>query len=205
MTRVRAAIAAAIIAGIGFGSAARADDVPAAVDDVEIADLFSSFCLQSFPDQAALDRLARSKAATAMKAEEVKAYLHADPGRGWYLRTPLARYAITIESPPYRACAVRRMTPSGVFTVQHYIDAVKAYAAAKTEKLVNMPPQKTTTPEGLDISAYPFAVLDAAGKATETFMLILTNYHGRVAEPLRAEAGSGVGVEVRMVHQLPPH
>jgi len=185
-------------------AAAHAENVAAPADDVEIAGLFAAFCLKAFPEPVALDRLAQAKSAVPMTADEVKSYLHADPGRGWHLRTQHALYAITIESPPYLACAVRRMTPSGMSTVQHYVDAVKAYVGGRSGTLVNAPPQKSRTPEGLDISGYPYALVDASGKVSETFMVILTNYHGRASEPYRADAAGGVGVEVRMVHQFPP-
>jgi len=193
-----------VAAALWLAAAARAADVAPPVDDVEIAELFAAFCLKAFPEPFALDRLAQARSATAMTPDEVKSYLHADPGRGWHLRTAQARYAITIESPPYHACAVRRVTPSGVSTVQHYIDAVKAYVGGRSGTLVNGPPQKTRTPEGVDIAGYPYALLDASGKTTETFIVILTNYHGRMSEQYRAEAAGGVGVEVRMVHQFPP-
>jgi len=180
----------------------RADaQVAAMVPDDELAGLYSAFCLEAFPVAASLDKLAGSKQGAAMKPEEVAALLHKDPGRGWFVRTPQAVYGISVEYPPFNACAIRRMTPVGVSGVTHYIALVNKYVAAKNGKLVNLPPQKTNM-QGVDISAYSQGMTDASGKPVETFAVILSNYHGRAAGIWRADAGSGVGVEVRMVHQI---
>jgi len=172
------------------------------VPDDELTALFSSFCLNSFPAPAALDAQAVSRKAVAMTSAEVGSMLKSDPGRGWMLRTSQALYAITVEHPPYNACAVRRMTPVGVSAVKNYISAVKEYVAARNGKLVNLPPQKTSTPDGVDISSYGQGMVDAAGVPLENFAVILSNYHGRAGGIWRADAGSGIGVEVRFVHAL---
>ncbi|MBV8535224.1 MAG: hypothetical protein JO128_06515, partial [Alphaproteobacteria bacterium] len=44
----------------------------------------------------------------------------------------------------------------------------------------------------------------ATGKPIENLFLMLTNYHGRAPEDMRAAAAGGVGVEVRMVRQFRP-
>ena len=196
-----ARVFAAILLALCLSSPVRADG-KATVPDNEIADLFSAFCLKAFPDPSALDRAGEARKAAVMNAGEVAAFLHEDPGRGWTLRTSQAQYVITIEYPPYEGCVVRRMTPSGLSGVKNYLAAVAAYAAAKKGKLATMPPMKAQLPGGLDVSANSFKMLDAAGEAAETFAVALTNYHGRVPEPFRRDAGSGAGVEVRFVHQL---
>jgi hypothetical protein len=198
--RRTATITVAIVAAVlCLGSPMRADDIVAISDD-EISGLFSAFCLQSFPDPSALDRLAAAKHAVAMKPEEVASLLHGDPGRGWFLRTS-ALFAVTIESPPYLTCAVRRMTPSGVSGVKNYIAAVNAYVAGKQGKLTVVPVQKSND-KGVDISIYGYAMADASGNNSENFAVVLSNYHGRANDRWRPDAGAGVGVEVRMVHQL---
>lgn len=182
---------------------AKAQNAQPVLDD-EIAGLFSAFCLQGFPDPTAIDELAKAKQATIMTVAEVTRYLKTDPGRGWYLRTPAALYAVTVESPPFNACAVRRMTPSGLATTKNYIAAVNAYVTEKRGKLVTMPAKKGRTPEGIDISGYGYGMMDAAGKPSDTFSVILTNYRGKPPAEWRADAGSGVGIEVRMVRQIVP-
>jgi hypothetical protein len=201
------AVAVAATALLVFGAAHRpfaqtAAPSAAMVPDDELAALFSAFCLEAFPAAASLDRVATARKAVVMKPEEVTSILHSDPGRGWMLRTPQALYGITIEYPPYNGCAVRRMTPVGVSGVKNYIAAINAYVAARNGKLVNLPPQKSATPGGADISMYGQGMVDASGKPSENFAVILTNYHGRPGGVWRADAGTGVGVEVRFVHQF---
>jgi len=193
-----------IAAMLSFGLAVQSKAAESADVSREIADLFSAFCLEKFPDNAALDALAKSDLSTPMSSDEVKRYLHNDPGRGWYLRTKLGLYAITIEAPPYVTCAVRRMTPSGLATAKPYIDAVGAYAQKHNGKLSNAPPQKAKSPDGADISAYPYVMQDSNGKSSDMFILFLTNYHDQVSGEWRADSEGGVGVEVRLVHQLVP-
>lgn len=171
------------------------------VPDDELAELFSTFCLDAFPAEAILAKAAGGRHGVAMTPDQVKSLLHDDPGRGWMLRTSQALYGVTVEYPPYSACAVRRMTPNGVSGVLHYIAALNRYVAAKQGKLVSMPPQKTAQ-NGVDFSMFGHGMLDANGKLTDNFIVILSNYHGRAGGIWRADAGSGVGVEVRFVHQL---
>jgi hypothetical protein len=146
----------------------------------EMVDLYSSICLKTFPDDAGIDTLATSKNASPLTADQLKLYLHDDPGRGWYLRTPNALYAITIEHPPVRTCAIRRMTPSGINTIKSYIQAEQAYAMSKGAKLAQVPIQNSKSAAGADIMAIPHVLLGADGKPTEGLFVFLTTYHGRV-------------------------
>ena len=54
-----------------------------------------------------------ARGATAMADAEVRIYLHGDPGRGWNIAGRTARFQLTVEAPPYHACAVRTMTAAG--------------------------------------------------------------------------------------------
>ncbi len=185
-----------------FACLAAQAQTPPSVPDDELAALFAAFCLDAFPVVAKLDRTVADRKAVAMKPDEVKALLHDDPGRGWTLRTSEALYAVTVEAPPYNACAVRRMTPVGVSGVKnYYLAAVNRYVAGKNGKLANLPPQKSNL-NGVDISLYGQGMVNASGQPQETFAVVLSNYHGRVPATWRADAGSGVGVEVRFVHQF---
>jgi hypothetical protein len=197
MKKLAIALALSLVLAFSIGTRAQ---VASPVADDELAALFSAFCIDAFPVPANLDRVAAARNAVPMTPDEVQSILHNDPGRGWMLRTS-ALHGITIEYPPYNACAVRRMTPVGVSSVTHYVAAVGTYAAAKKAKLVNAPPQKTQQ-NGVDISLYGQAMVDASGQSQETFAVILSNYHGQAAGIWRADAGAGVGVEVRFVHQI---
>lgn len=202
MTRCLAALLVGIALG-ATGPVARAD--VGEPDVQEMGQLFDALCLHAFPAPAALDAQAAHLRMTPMTALQVQNYLHQDPGRGWYYRTPLARYAITIELPPIPACAIRRMTPAGVPSVTSYLAAINGYAATRNQAIVGLPPQNAKTADGADLSAFAQAIQAPDGRsATDVFMVILTNYHGRFRGELADGVGTGPGVEVRFVHQFPP-
>jgi hypothetical protein len=168
----------------------------------ELTDLWTGFCLKHFPADTAINAFAASQRATPMTPQEIKFYLHDDPGQGWYLRTQLGLYAITQEKPPFLACAVRRMTPNGIPGIKPFVDVMKAYAESHQWKLTVVP-MHTKTPDGrADISAYSNGMTDVAGKPREAFLVLLTNYHGNPPDPWRQDAAGGVGVEVRFVREL---
>jgi hypothetical protein len=149
----------AVLLALGLCPPAGAADIAPVADD-EIAGLFAAFCLAAFPAAAPEEEAAKRRHAAAMTPAELARFLHGDPGRGWFLRTGAALYAVTIEAPPWRACAVRRMTPSGLAGATHYIAAVERHAARRHEKLVQVPPKRETSPDGADIVAYGYGVLD---------------------------------------------
>ena len=80
---------------------------PNAVAD--LAALYDKVCLQAFPDDAAVERFMATTA--AVRLTEVRRYLHDDPGIGWDLPDAGGKTIVTIEAPPYHACAVRREMP----------------------------------------------------------------------------------------------
>jgi len=180
---------------------------PSVADIQEMAGIFDGMCLRAFPDEAAVAKHAAELDAKRMSRAQVKSYLHDDPGYGWYVTTSVATYAITVEQPPYRACGVRRMTPAGFSTVRPYLEAIRNYAASNgLPAPVNSGEQKMKTPGGADISVYAQSItVPGAPKPASTFLLLLTNYHGRFAGDLAADVGTGgVGVEIRFVHEYMP-
>ena len=121
---MRARVLAGLLAGLSawpLGGAAAREAGPADVE--QMVQLFDGVCLRAFPERGAVDRAVAQAGGVAMRPGQVRAFLHDDPGRGWMLARPEATYVVTIEDPPYRACAVRRMTPSGFPTVAPYLAA----------------------------------------------------------------------------------
>ena len=166
--------------------------------------MFSELCIGDFPDDEKVDAFLTSKAATPMSASEVQRYLHNDPGRGWYVKTPVALYGVTIENPPFHTCGIRRMTPEGAATpgTHAVAQAEKAYAAGIKGTTVLIKPTNTRTgPTGPDVLAFGMGVLDAEGKPSDSFGFFLSNYHGRVPAPWVADGTPGVGVEIRLTRQ----
>lgn len=203
---IKSAFAAAVVAlglAIGLVPPARAQANYDTRDlSNEMAAIFAAFCIDRFPDDRALDADAQAKKLTAMTPQQVKQYLHDDPGRGWLIQGASGRYIMTVEMPPFHACAVRSMTPAGLTDAQRYADEIKAYAAKQHEQISSLPMQSSKTPDGIDIHAYVSPLSGPGVRPRESFMLILSNYHGRVPNDFRADAKGGVGVEVRMVHQV---
>jgi hypothetical protein len=166
----------------------------------EIVGLFKDLCLDRFPNDDAVRIFAEGRHAQPMSAAEVRSYLRADPGHGWHLTTPLGLYAITIEEPPVRACAVRRMTPSGMSSAANYLQAITAFAKDHGLTLEPTRQQKAST-GGVDITAFASVMKNGSGAESEQMILFLTNYHGRSPPNFAPDAQGGVGVEVRLVRQ----
>ncbi len=75
-----------------------------------------------------------------------------------------------------------------------FLDVIKAYAETRQWKLVNGPPVHAKTPDGAaDISAYQTGAIDATGKLRESFLVILTNYHGHPPGGWMQDAAGGQG------------
>ncbi|HET9161786.1 MAG TPA: hypothetical protein VFN88_14340 [Caulobacteraceae bacterium] len=166
----------------------------------EAIGLFKDICLDRYPDEAAVETFTKGRQAKAMTADEVRVYLNADPGHGWHLTTPLGLYAVTIEEPPVRACAVRRMTPSGLSTASGYLASITAFA--KDHDLTVAPTmQQKAAMGGLDVTAFASVMTTRAGAPAEQMILFLSNYHGRPPAYFAKDAEGGVGVEVRLVRQ----
>lgn len=176
---------------------------PATVGNVEqMVQVFETVCLQAFPERRAVDGAMGQLGGTPLAAREVRTYLHDDPGRGWQLVRPEATYVVTIEEPPYRACAVRRMTPGGFPTRAPFDAAVQRYGAARKRALTPLLSQSMRPPSGLDIVATVQRVEGGGpGGSTDSLMLFTSDYHGTYDGPFGKDAGKP-GIELRYVHQL---
>jgi hypothetical protein len=167
--------------------------------------LFTVACVRAFPDASAVGTVAQESHYLAMTPEEVRTYLHRDPGQGWFLHTPLGGYAITVEDPPVRACAVRRMTPAGIANAEAFAKLISDDATRRHLEVMKMQAQSTRTRDGADVIALPYALLAPGAKAaSEFYMLLLTNYHGQYRQRFSEDAAGGDGIEIRLVRQIPP-
>ncbi len=157
----------------------------------ELADLFADMCFSRFPDDAALAEGAAKRQLAAMSQDQVKAYLHSDPGHGWFLKTADGSYAITIEEPPYHACAVRRFYGTAPNFQQPYQSQLSAWAAKNNiGPLTNFPPESQVD-NGISIHADVKGVTGPDGKPRQLFIAIVSTY-------------TSGQIEVRLVRQIPP-
>jgi len=74
--------------------------------------VFVSFCLDAFPDDAAVEAKVKSGAHPELDADELNTILHGDPGRGWIVRLNHSAIALTVGQPPAHACGVRATLPT---------------------------------------------------------------------------------------------
>jgi hypothetical protein len=181
---------------------ARAQSAPPQ-DVSELVKLFSELCIADFPDDKKVSDFLSAHSPTSMPPAEVQRYLHSDPGVGYYLKTEIALYGITVEQPPFHTCAIRRMTPEGAApdSMASISKAESAYVASIGGRSVPIPPTNSKTPNGPDVLSFGMGVIDSTNKPTDSFGIFLSNYHGRAPEPWAADATPGVGVEVRLTRQ----
>jgi hypothetical protein len=192
------------LATLAVGPAAHAQQA-AMPDMATMTGDFERFCTAAFPDDAALAAVMTRSGATAMTDDEVRSFLHDDPGRGWWLTTVRATYAVTLESPPFHACAVRRMTPTGMSGSHAFSDVVARYASEKGLTRGPLLAAQDEKPH-YKLGSFALPLADAPGRrASHVFMLVVTAYtHGYPGRGAMAEdARGGPGVEIRMVHQMP--
>lgn len=180
----------ALCACVLFAGQARAQ--PSGADEVggELIDSFLDLCLARFPDQAAFAAGARLRHLVPMPPEQVKRFLHEDPGRGWWGTTPSGRFVVTIENPPYFACAVRRLYKLTQAFQTTYQLAIGIWAANHKIALQAVPTMRREE-NGMSISATAQSEFGPDGKVRQTLMMFVTDYpSGRT--------------EVRLVRQFPP-
>jgi hypothetical protein len=156
-----------------------------------LVDAFLDLCLNRFPDDAAFAKGAAARQLQPMAPAAVKQYLHDDPGRGWTGQSPSGPYAVTIESPPYLACGVRRMQKTSAQFPFFFHLTIGTWAATHA-----IPPRQTVPPmrqanNGATITITAEAVVGADGKPTQTFMALVTDYPSGQSE-------------LRLVRQFPP-
>lgn len=157
----------------------------------EMAALYDEICLAAFPDADAVARAVAGRGATPLSHEEVVAYLHDDPGRGWRIAGTTARFDVTIEDPPYHACGVRTLTAAGFPDMAPYRAVADRYESGKGFRRVDpvtMDVGNVTTTGGGDQRR--------TGSGGEALLVFLTT-------PAQGHRDDGrTAVEVRFVHQF---
>jgi hypothetical protein len=93
-------------------------------------DLYDQVCLQAFPDDAAVAKAMSGLGATELTRDQVEIYLHDDPGRGWSFDSTGTTFIVTVEAPPYHACAVRVTVDEPFADQGPYPDVISAFEKA---------------------------------------------------------------------------
>jgi hypothetical protein len=109
--------------------------------------VFVDFCLDAFPDDAAVAAKARSGAHPELDAEQLSAILHGDPGRGWVVRLNHSAITVTVGQPPYHSCgvgAVLRTEPDIGLKTATYV-GLWGFGQSPSETLLPGPVQSSTT------------------------------------------------------------
>lgn len=172
-------------------------DLPPA--PAEFVAFFTTYCLEKFPDDAALVSAASESKLVALSEEQTKLFLRNDPGQGWLIQGENGRYVLTDELPPYHACSVRHAvyTP---FSVTPLKDLADKYVAAKGHRLVDGESLQTPMGEGIVSTLSSQNEVDEKGVPTgEAFMLAVVSYP---AQPQADGRKSQPFWEIRFVRQI---
>lgn len=140
MRRLGMAMAAALIALPTAAAAqyqAPVNPADPAAQLAEMIGIYDQICLAAFPDNNAVASAMAARGAPPLSSEEVQAYLHDDPGRGWRIDGATARFDVTIEDPPYHACGVRTMTAAGFPDLAPYRALADRYEAGDRYQRIN--------------------------------------------------------------------
>jgi hypothetical protein len=147
----------------------------------EMIEMFAAACLSKFPDDVAVRQYAVEKRLTVMPDEMVRQLLGADPGQGWVQDTARGRYLLTIEMPPFHACAIRRTdsaTPDFLASLMQVLDA---WAGTQPGTSLKPLPQQNVLIQGSPTLARQWVVDRGPGKPTELLMVLVTNLNNKTA------------------------
>jgi hypothetical protein len=191
-------VAAAVLAVAGMPAHAQQDKKGGAGKEMEPADrvaselmeFFGEICLRKFPDDNAVKSHMREAKNEEMRIDQVAQFLKTDPGIGWFRQSEHGQYAITLEFPPYHACAVRKVfrgAPKPAFATA-FQQLIKASFGDKGTKVSPLKPRGMSFGEVKSVM-YPIEVRPAKGRV-QVLSQILTFYKNGITE-------------IRLVRQIP--
>jgi len=142
----------------------------------EFVAFFTTYCLEKFPDDAALVTAASDSKLVSLTQDQTRLFLRNDPGQGWLIQGESGKYILTDELPPYHACAVRHAVHTP-FSVAPLKDLAGKYVAAKGHRLVDGESLQTPMGEGIVSALSSQKEVDEKGVPTgEAFMLAVVSY-----------------------------
>jgi hypothetical protein len=165
----------------------------------EFVAFFTTYCLEKFPDDAALVSAASDSKLVALTQDQIKLFLRNDLGQGWLIQGESGKYVLTDELPPYHACAVRHAVRVP-FSVTPLKDLAGKYVAAKGHRLVDGESLQTPMGEGIVSALSSQTEVDEKGVPTgEAFMLAVVSYP---PQDLADGSKSQPFWEIRFVRQI---
>ena len=138
--------------------------------------LFTGPCLAKFPDDAAVESYAASEKLTPMTEEQVRQLLGTDPGMGWIRQTDSGTYRLTIEKPPYHACALRKTFDKAPKALKsYYFLMLSLWAAGSKPGDLTEQPAQSAEVGSLPTRVYLYLLTAPDGKAKEQFIALITD------------------------------
>jgi hypothetical protein len=169
---------------------------PAAENEVRdrMIDLYDQVCLQAFPDDSAIEKAMTGLGATELTKAEVEIYLHDDPGRGWRFASTGMSFTVTVEAPPYHACAVRATMAEPFADLGAYPAIVSAFQKAHGGGFQTMQPMEMDIGPVHSRATGEQKVIGRGGESLFYFVNTPTQ---------RAiDGGTPPSAELRFVHQI---
>ena len=123
------------------GAACAQDSAPPVGE--EFVRLFSSYCLQKFPDDGALAAQALEDRLEPLSPAQVRTIEHKDAGLGWMVSRAGVPYLLTVEQAGLHTCALRRISDRPL-DGEALIAAARNFVEAGGHKL--MPPAAFARP-----------------------------------------------------------
>jgi hypothetical protein len=141
-----------------------------------IIDDFAAPCLGRFPDDAAVESFASEQKLTPLTESEVRHMLGQDPGVGWAGEGESGTHILTIEKPPYHACALRTLFRGSTdAVVSQYSLALAAWVVMQQDISMTSKPPESVEIAGRPTIAYDYELTDSDKKPLGRFMLLITS------------------------------
>jgi hypothetical protein len=152
----------------------------AAEPAAELIDIFAAVCLAKFPDDAAVRQFAIEKQLDAMPDDTVRQLLGTDPGQGWFQDTARGRYLLTLELPPYHACAIRKSDSAAPDFLARFSLLLATWATTQSGASLKQLPTQSAEISGFPTQVHQWVLDRGPDRPAERMMAFVTNATNRV-------------------------
>jgi hypothetical protein len=162
---------------------------PWSQDIFDLVNVYLDACVSKFPDDQAVGRRMTELQATAMTQDQISQILKNDPGVGWIYDHNGRQYKITLEAPPYHACAVRSLYRDSPNYRPIFEGSTQVWARDLRHTILQKQQPVTNSINGLTIVATSYIVPGQFEGQMEQLLTVETTYQNGT-------------IEVRLVHQI---